>query len=123
MVNVYAPMAPRQKLRACDVLNWEYLVQISQKSEHKPTDAPNAIANFAYEFTSTADEDIRDKMFLDILNNGTKTKSRGTAEAFVESLAGYLKSDYTKVRAFAKENGVRLAWSLPKLLRPSSGNP
>jgi hypothetical protein len=116
-------MATPNKLRACDVLNWEHLAKISEKCEHRPKDITEAIRHFAYEFTSTADEDIRDQKLLDFLKNGTDNQSRGTAEAYVASLSQHLKSDYAKVRAFAKENGVRLAWRLPELLRPPSGDP
>jgi hypothetical protein len=100
------------KLRASEVLNWDYLVKISERSDVKIRNATKAIAAFAYDFTSTADEDRRDRMLADLLKNGTANVSRESAEDYIRFLARYLESEPNLVREFAKENGVRLKWNL-----------
>jgi predicted NACHT family NTPase len=104
----------KEKLRACDVLNWDYLVSISEPPEGRTKNIGKAIAGFAYDFTSTADEDIRDQMLVDLLRNGTDNISRGSAEEYVKALANALRSDAGLVREFAKQNGVRLLLVQPK---------
>ena len=98
----------KEKLRAVDVLNWDYLVAISEKAEGRIKNLKQAIAGFAYDFTSTANDDIRDQMLLDFLKNGTANVSRKSAEDFVRTLAHHLQSDYELLRKYAKENGIRL---------------
>lgn len=100
---------PPPKLRACDVLNWDYLVKIAEeKSERDAKTVTEAVRKFAYDFTSTADEDVRDNMLIEWLQNGTYKQSKDTAEEIVARLADSLKTDLGTLRKFAKENGVRL---------------
>jgi hypothetical protein len=98
----------REKLRACEVLNWDYLVEISGRPEGRTNDLAKALAGFAYDFTSVADEKIRDQMLIDFLKNGTDNVSRDSAEEFVKGVADRLRSDRELLRTFAKENGIRL---------------
>ena len=112
------------KLRASEVLNWDYLVQIGQKPQGRTTSLAMAITGFAYDFTSTTDEDIRDQMLKDFLQNATNGQSRETAEEIVKTLASQLQSDRNALRKFAKEGGVRLShdWWLARR-DPTFSNP
>ena len=96
------------KLRACDVLNWDYLAKIEARPEGDSRDLRQGFATFAYDFRSTSDEDARDTLLADVLRNATAGQSKETAEAVVARLATALQSDHQKLRQFAKENGVRL---------------
>lgn len=96
------------KLRASDVLDWNYLVRLSEEYCGTTTDRRQKLAFFAYNFTSTSDEAKRDAMLLDLLQNGTAHQSKETAEEVVRIAATNLKADHETLRRFAKENGVRL---------------
>lgn len=97
-----------KKLRACDVLNWEFLGKIEEKPVEGNRDLRQGFAVFAYDFRSTADEDRRDAMLSELLNNATAYQSKHTAKKIVQQLAVALRSDYEKLKQFGKENGVRL---------------
>lgn len=99
---------PPDKLRACDVLNWDYLVKISAPSQGDSSDLSQGWAVFAYDFTSTADESERDTLLANLMKDATANQSKGTAEIVIEALARALRSDLQKLRQFGKENGVRL---------------
>src|SRR5271170_6259593 len=107
---------PENPLRASDVLNWDYLVETGDKSEGVPRDLARGLRAFAYDFTSTASEDIRDQLLTDILKNGTENQSRETAERFIKALATHLRSDRKALRKFARQIGVRLSpdWILAR---------
>ncbi|MGA7640078.1 MAG: hypothetical protein WCB00_24310 [Candidatus Acidiferrales bacterium] len=96
------------KLRASDALNWDYLVKIAEQSQEDATNLREGLAAFAYNFTSTADEDSRDVFLTDLLNNATAYQSTDTAEKIVKLLANSLQTDHERLRQFGKENGVRL---------------
>ena len=115
---------PDNPLRACDVLNWGYLVEISEKPDKTTRDRKQAFRGFAYAFTSTADENIRDQMLMEFIRNGTDNQSRKSSEDFLRVLAEEFRSDRNTLRQFAKENGVRLLtdWWLARL-DPTFGNP
>jgi hypothetical protein len=96
------------KVRASDALNWEYLVEIAAQSDEDAKSLSEGLAAFAYNFTSTADEDSRDAFLTELLSNATAYQSTDTAEKIVDALAKGLRSDRQKLRQFGKENGVRL---------------
>jgi len=96
------------QLSASDVLNWEYLVEIGQKPEGIARDLVQALAGFAYDFTSTANEDARNLLLHDLLKNGTDHQSKETADAFIKAVAYHFHSDLQTLRRFAKQIGVRL---------------
>lgn len=97
------------KIRACDVLNWDVLAQIADNTRDQPAKTLiEGLAIFAYDFTSTADEDRRDTMLCEVLRNATDGQSPETAELIIERMATALKTECEKLREFAKENGVRL---------------
>lgn len=100
--------ASDDQLSASDVLNWEYLVEIGEKPEGLARDLIQALGGFAYDFTSTADEDARDLLLHDLIKNGTDHQSKETADVFIQAVAHYLHSDLQALRAFAKQIGVRL---------------
>jgi hypothetical protein len=97
-------------LRASDVLNWDHLVRIAAKPEGRTDTSEKAIAGFAYDFTSTADESVRDQILSDLIQNGTYKQSRETAEEVIKALAGRLQSDRRELRKFAKQIGIRLCF-------------
>ena len=100
---------PNIPLRACDVLNWDYLVEIGEKPEGEIRNVfVRALREFAYDFTSTKDEDVRDQLLRDVLKRGTDHVSRESAEELLKTIATHLHSDRNALRKFAKENGVRL---------------
>jgi hypothetical protein len=101
-------MAKQDPLNAIDVVSWDYLVQVGEYVEERAHTAEDALRGFAYAFTSTADEEIRNTMLLDILKNGTRTGSVYACEDFVSNLASWLHCDPKVLRQFAKERGVRL---------------
>ena len=108
---------PDNPLRACDVLNWNYLVEIGEKPEGGiPQNFIQALREFAYDFTSTADEDARDEQFTGILKRATDHESKESAEELMKVIATHLHSDRNMLRKFAKENGVRLTrdWLLAR---------
>lgn len=94
--------------RACDVLNWDYLVAIAEKAEGQRKTLDAVLKDFAYDFTSTADEDVRDEMLRNILKNATDNTSRKAAEEFIKNAANRFQCDHKLLREFAKEAGVRL---------------
>jgi hypothetical protein len=96
------------RLRASDVLNWDYLARIADGSQEDAEVLSEGLAIFAYDFTSTADEDRRDAMLAELMKNATAHQSKDTAEKIVERLASGLQSDPQRLRQFGKENGVRL---------------
>ena len=103
--------------RACDVLNWEYLVEIGEKPEGGIQNIfVRALREFAYDFTSTADEDVRDQLLVGVLKRATDHESRESAEELMKIIAMHLHSDRNALRKFAKENGVRLTrdWLLAR---------
>src|SRR3990172_630229 len=98
----------KKKLDAVDVLNWDYLGEIGEIVEDRARDPEMAFKGFAYDFTSTASEEIRNQMLVEILRNATSGSSVEANEDFVAHLANRLKSDRSLLRQFAKENGIRL---------------
>ncbi|GEM_PF-6058429 len=101
-------IAKKPKLDAVDVLNWDYLVEMGEYVEGKAKTPEMALKGFAYAFTSTASEELRNQMLRDILFNATCRGSKDAAEEFVTWLADLLKSDRQLVRQFAKERGINL---------------
>jgi len=97
-----------KKLDAIDVVNWDYFVEIAECPTERPRTADEAAKGFAYAFTSTADEEIRNQMLLDILKNGTRTGSVYSCEDFIRNAAGIFHCDSKLLRRFAKEGGIRL---------------
>jgi len=97
-----------QKLDACDVLNWDYLVKIAVKAERPARNLQEALTGFAYDFTSTSDDEIRNDMLKDFLRRATDNTSRTSAEEVIKCLSGHLRSDHQLLRKFAKQCGVRL---------------
>lgn len=98
---------PKEILRASDVLNWDYLVEISDNPENRKENLHTAIMGFAYDFTSTADEEKRDTLLRDMLT--TENVTPEYTEELIKILSDYLRCDHTRLRDFAKENGVRLS--------------
>jgi hypothetical protein len=96
------------KIDAVDVLNWNYLAEIGELVTDRATNPEMAFKGFAYAFTSTANEEIRNQMLVDILRNATYGTSVETNEEFIAHLANRFKSDRSLLRQFAKENGIRL---------------
>jgi len=96
------------ELNAIDVVNWDYLVQVGEYVECKAHTIEDGLRGFAYAFTSTANEEIRNEMLLDILKNGTRTGSVYACEDFLRNLASLLRCDPKALRQFAKERGIRL---------------
>lgn len=101
-------MNKEKRLNAVDVLNWDYLVKIGEIVDESARDPEMAFKGFAYAFTSTASEENRNQMLLDILRNATRVSSVDTNEEFVAHVAARFKSDLSLLRRFAKENGIRL---------------
>ncbi len=101
-------MAKKRMLDAADVLNWDYLVEIAEYVEGKAGTPWMALKGFAYAFTSTAKEEIRNQMLRDLLFNATCRGSKDDAEELVARLAYHLKSDHGLLRQFAKERGINL---------------
>jgi hypothetical protein len=97
-----------EKLNACDVLNWDYLVEIAVKAEQPAKSLFEALTGFAYDFTSTADEGVRNQMLLDFLHNATDNTSRESATEVIKCLAKQLRSDEKLLKKFAKQSGIRL---------------
>ena len=97
-----------KQLDAIDVINWEYFVEIAEKSEGRASNITEAVKGFAYDFTSTADEEVRNEMLLDILKNGTRTGSVYSCEDFITNTASILRCDRGLLRRFGKERGIRL---------------
>jgi hypothetical protein len=95
-------------LRACDVLNWDYLVEIGEKAQGQRKTIDAGLKDFAYDFTSTADENIRDEMLKSIVKNATDNTSRTAAEEFIKNAAIRFRCERKLLREFAKEAGVRL---------------
>lgn len=100
-------MSKPTKLIASEILNWEYLVKIAARFDDT-IDLPAALADFAYNFTSSANDDVRNEMLTGLMKNGTDNQSKESAENLVRYVAQWLQTDHVKLRAFAKENGVRL---------------
>src|SRR5690242_3703802 len=96
---------PPKELDACDVLNWDYLVRIGVRADRPARTLPEALAGFAYDFTSTTSEEVRNQMLADFLHNATDNTSRKSAEEVVKSLAGHLRSDHQLLRKLAKQSG------------------
>jgi hypothetical protein len=99
--------------RACDVLNWDYLVEIAEKAQGQRKTLDAGLKDFAYDFTSTADEDVRDEMLRNILRNGTENTSRMAAEEFIKNAATRFHCERKLLREFAREAGIRLLPVLP----------
>jgi len=98
----------KKTLDAVDVLNWEYLARIGEIVPDRASDPEMAFRGFAYDFTSTASEEIRNQMLVEILKNATFRTSVEANEEFVAHLANRFRSDQALLRQFAKENGIRL---------------
>src|SRR5271169_6742005 len=98
----------KDKLRASDVLNWEYLVRIAEPPQGDADTLSEGLAGFAYNFTSTADEDSRDTLLTELMNNATAHQSKDTTEKILKLLAGGLRTDHEKLRQFAKDIGIAL---------------
>jgi hypothetical protein len=98
------------KLRAIDVLNWDYLVSLSELFDpsEKIKTADHALRAFAYSFVSTANNDHRDGMLAAILTNATRWNSSGPNETYVRWLSQMLDSDLDLLRNFAKQVSVSL---------------
>jgi hypothetical protein len=98
------------KIRSADVLNWDYLCEISQYVD--PSEAArnlqDALAVFAYAFTSTADPDVQDRLLRDLLVRATFAHSADSAEEIVRLLARRTRSDLRLLRQFARQCGIRL---------------
>jgi hypothetical protein len=60
-----------KKLDAIDIVNWDYFVEIAEYPAERPCNADQAVKGFAYDFTSTAKEEVRNQMLVEILRNGT----------------------------------------------------
>lgn len=100
---------PKNKQRACDVLNWDCLVELSQYSDPAATrDTTEIIGVFAYTITKTGDEDERDRILTNLLRNSTYGSRPDDNEIFLLFLAGRTKSELEPLRKFAKQVGVRL---------------
>lgn len=98
------------KLRACDVLNWDRLVELSRYTDpalakEKTTDI---IEVFAYTITRTGNEDERDRILRSILLNSTYGSRPENNEAFLRLLADRTESPLEPLRKFAKQCGVQL---------------
>ncbi len=101
---------PPPKLRACDVLNWEYLVELSVRYDPdiaRPT-LLDALAKLAYDLTQSESEDIRDQQLNEFFHRLTDNTSTDSTEQVLECVARCLRCDPKKVRQFAKEKGVKL---------------
>ena len=103
---------PPKKLDACDVLNWDHLVKIATKAEKPAGNLAEALTGFAYDFTSTSSDEIRNEMLGDFLHNATDNTSRASAEEVIKCLSDRLQSDHQLLRKFAKQCGIRLSLKL-----------
>jgi hypothetical protein len=103
------PMANQPaRLRASDVLDWDHLTKIADNTIENANRLADALAVFAYNFTSIGDEDSRDQMLIDLLQDATAGQSTDTAEKIIKAAALGFKADLEALRRFAKENGIRL---------------
>jgi hypothetical protein len=98
-----------KKLDAVDVVNWEYFLEIAERLEpgERAANVAEGVRGFAYDFTSVADEEIRNEMLLEILKNGTCLGSIQACEDFIENTAAIFHCDAKLLRRFAKERGIR----------------
>jgi hypothetical protein len=98
------------KLRAVDVLDWEYLCSIA--NEHADlvwtTDIRTAVERFAFDFTQAADDDDRDEILTRLLQLMTFGHSAETNEGTIAQFARFLCADVGLVRAYGKQQGIRL---------------
>jgi hypothetical protein len=99
---------PPDKIHAVDTLDWDHLTKIADHSIERATTLSEGLAIFAYDFTSTADEEHRNEMLGEFMRNATAGQSKDTVEMIVERLATALRTDHQKLRQFGKQNGVRL---------------
>lgn len=121
MIDLRSMATQPAKLRAVDVLNWDYLVHISTEPQ---TGLASAYAKFAYAFTSTADDGIRDAMLVEVIKKGTNHCSNVAKGHHLGAIAKNFKSDFARIREFAKQNGVTIVlWKLPGFFDPSTLNP
>lgn len=102
----------QEKLNAIDVVNWDYLVSISEyfdpQEVQKNPSVDDGIKTFAYEFTSTADEEIRNRKLTDVLRNATAVSSVESSERVIKVFAYLLRCDETMLLEFAKQCGIKL---------------
>jgi hypothetical protein len=101
---------PSENIRACDALNWEYLVQIAAEldEENPPKTLKEGLAILAFGLTQTADEDVRDSQLSEFLHTATDHTSTDATEAVLDTLAKHLRCDLKALREFAKQNGIKL---------------
>src|SRR5487761_434011 len=90
----------RKRLCASDVLNWNHMVTIAAKADRPARTLPEALAGFAYDFTSTDSDNVRDQMLADFLHNATDNTSKESAEEVIRCLADYLRRDRHLLRQF-----------------------
>jgi hypothetical protein len=99
-----------RRLDACDVLPWEYLVELSAR--YDPDIArqtlPDALAKLAYDLTQSGSEEIRTQQLKEFLHALTANTSTDSTEEMLECIAHHLRCDLKKVRQFARENGIKL---------------
>lgn len=98
-------------LNAADVLNMEYLEGIAD--EHPglayTTDIKRALERFAFYVTEAADEDERNEILADLLDNATSGQSKEKNDETVKCFAELLRTDHLRLREFAKQEGIRLS--------------
>jgi hypothetical protein len=100
---------PARKLHAYDVLNWDYLVELSCNYDpDAPRSLTAALAKLAYDLTQTGDEEIRSLELSEFLHALTDHTSTAAAEEMLACVAMHLRCELKKMREFAKENGVKL---------------
>jgi hypothetical protein len=96
-------------LRACEVLNWDRLVELSQYIDpDQVRQTTEVFAVSAYAITQTADEDVRDRLLTDILVRAAYGSRPENNQRFLVLLAEKTKSDLELLRRFAKQVGVQL---------------
>lgn len=94
-------------IAAANFLDWMYLCEIATPIED-PQNFREAVFLFAYNFTSAANEEIRNTMLREWLADATYGHSRETNEDVIQAVAYGLRCPLEPLRQFAKENGIRL---------------
>jgi len=107
----------QEQLHAIDVVNWDYLCGLSENFDpnaleeelcHRKITFEDGLRVFAYDFTSTANEDIRDRMLRDVLRNATQSHSSESASLVISTFAKALNSEVALFMEFAKQCGIKL---------------
>ena len=101
------PKMPESTLDAADILDWDYMCEISELVEY-PKNWSDGAKRFAYRFTSCGDVEGQNTMLADLLFNATYKQSTEAAEEVIDALCKSLGADREKLRGFARQIGIKL---------------